>query len=73
MWNVRLMVLYSLNYRLVCGTCSGNNWYAPGYTDQKVRVCDPCYKQWMAFKVSSHNINKTSVFSSYFNTAGVGT
>ncbi|TNV83061.1 hypothetical protein FGO68_gene318 [Halteria grandinella] len=57
---------------LVCGSCSGNSWYAPGYTDAKVRICDTCYKQWMAFKVSSHNINKTSVFSSYFNTGVAG-
>ncbi|CDW79286.1 pleckstrin homology domain-containing family f member 1 [Stylonychia lemnae] len=51
---------------LVCASCSGNNWYVPGYADQKVRMCDSCYKEWMAYKVSAHNINKTSVFSSYF-------
>jgi hypothetical protein len=51
---------------IVCAGCSGNNWYVPGYTDQKVRMCDNCYKEWMAYKVSAHNINKTSVFSSYF-------
>lgn len=54
-------------YRLVCGSCSSKEWYAPGYTDQKVRTCDPCYKQWMTYKVSSHNVHKTSVFSSYFS------
>lgn len=54
----------------MCGTCSNNSWYAPGYTDQKVRMCDPCYKQWMSYKVSAHNINKTSVFSSYFIVPG---
>ena len=60
-----LPLLLILN-RLVCGSCSGNSWYVPGYADQKVRMCDQCYKEWMAYKVSSHNINKTSVFSSYF-------
>jgi len=22
-----------INFRLVCGSCSGNSWYAPGYSD----------------------------------------
>ena len=53
-------------FRVVCGTCSANSWYVPGYADKKVRMCDLCYKEWMTYKVSAHNINKTSVFSSYF-------
>ena len=70
MWNVSNFGIHFNPYRLVCGTCSNNSWYAPGYTDQKVRMCDPCYKQWMSYKVSAHNINKTSVFSSYFTVPG---
>ena len=44
MWNVSNFSVHLDPYRLVCGTCSNNSWYAPGYTDQKVRMCDPCYK-----------------------------
>ena len=60
------LVFNVFSHRVVCANCSNNSWYVPGYADKKVRMCDNCYKGWMAYKVSAHNINKTSVFSSYF-------
>jgi len=56
---------------LVCGPCSSNSWYVPGYSDRKVRMCDGCYKEWMTYKVSAHNVNKNSVFSSHFGSSPV--
>lgn len=51
---------------MICGPCSTKVWYVPGYQDQRVRTCDKCYKEFMTYKVTAHNINKNSVFSSYF-------
>jgi hypothetical protein len=67
MWTVS----YSLNvikstYSVVCGSCSANSWYVPGYADEKVRMCDPCYKDWKTYKSSNNEVNKHSVFSSQF-------
>jgi hypothetical protein len=45
------LVLYKSINSVVCAACSGNNWYVPGYGDRKVRTCDKCYKEWMAYKV----------------------
>lgn len=53
-------------YSLVCGSCSANNWYVPGYKDKKVRMCDNCFKELMTYKVSAHNIHKQSVWASSF-------
>lgn len=53
-------------YRVICGTCSKNTAYVAGYGDIKVRVCDVCYRRYTAYKVTSHNVIKSSVFSSYF-------
>ena len=57
MWLVSLRLFKLFQYRIVCGKCSKNKDYAPGYTDKKVRMCGSCYKEILAYKVSAHNVN----------------
>ena len=49
---------------LVCYNCSTRKEYVSGYADERVRVCDMCYRKIRKLKNSRHN--KWSILSSYF-------
>lgn len=53
--------------QLFCKSCCDNLYYAEGYRDQKVPVCDKCYESEL--KIKSKKINeayKDSVFMADF-------